>query len=68
MYDALSGFAQTWGLIFFVVIFAGVLIYALWPKNQEKFDEAARVPLEDDDKPAAADERAPGEDKDKTNG
>jgi cytochrome c oxidase cbb3-type subunit 4 len=68
MYDALAGFAQTWGLLFFVVIFACVLVYALWPKNQKKFDEAARVPLEDDDKPAAAEERAPDEDKDKTNG
>ncbi len=67
MYEALSNFAQTWGLIFFLALFGGVLIYALWPKNQDKFEEAARVPLEDDDKPAAADERR-ADDEDKTNG
>lgn len=54
MYEMLSSFAQTWGLIGFVVIFAMVLVYALWPKNQDKFDDAARVPLSDDARPAAA--------------
>ncbi|WP_107712237.1 cbb3-type cytochrome c oxidase subunit 3 [Oceanicaulis sp.] len=54
MYETLSSFAQTWGLIGFVAIFALVLVYALWPKNQDKFDDAARVPLEDDDHPDAA--------------
>ncbi|WP_306015260.1 cbb3-type cytochrome c oxidase subunit 3 [Oceanicaulis sp. MMSF_3324] len=54
MYETLSSFAQTWGLIGFVALFAGVLVYALWPKNQDKFDDAARVPLEDDARPDAA--------------
>jgi len=46
-YQSLSQFAQTWGLLFFVLLFAGVLVYALWPRNQQKFDEAARMPLEE---------------------
>ncbi|MBL4537192.1 MAG: cbb3-type cytochrome c oxidase subunit 3 [Oceanicaulis sp.] len=54
MYETLSSFAQTWGLIGFVVIFAMVLVYALWPKNQDKFDDAARVPLEGGERPDAA--------------
>lgn len=47
MYETLSKFAQTGGTIYFVLMFAGVLVYALWPRNQEKFDAAARMPLSD---------------------
>ncbi len=47
-YTALSEFAQTWGLVYFFVIFAGVLVYALWPSNRRSFDEASRVPLRED--------------------
>ena len=58
MYEALASFAQTWGLLLFIALFAAVVAYALWPKNQAKFDRAARMPL-DDDKPAAAEDEAP---------
>jgi cytochrome c oxidase cbb3-type subunit 4 len=47
-YEALAKFAQTWGLLYFVVIFVVVLIYALWPSRQRQFDEAARMPLRED--------------------
>jgi cytochrome c oxidase cbb3-type subunit IV len=49
-YQAVAEFAQRWGLIYFVVAFAVVLIYALWPtrKAQKKFDEAAHIPLKED--------------------
>ena len=41
-------FAQTTGLIYFFVIFAGVLVYALRPKAKQKFDRAARMPLDEE--------------------
>jgi len=47
-YMALAGFAQTWGLIYFVSVFLMVLVYALWPSRREQFDEAARMPLRED--------------------
>ena len=47
-YETLAKFAQTWGLLYFVVIFVVVLIYALWPARQRQFDEAARIPLRED--------------------
>lgn len=47
-YQAVSEFAQQWGLIYFSVIFAIVLVYALWPSRQKQFDEAARIPLRED--------------------
>tara|TARA_R110002072_G_scaffold44289_12_gene124029 strand:- start:2332 stop:2526 length:195 start_codon:yes stop_codon:yes gene_type:complete len=56
MFERLSQFAQTGGMVIFVGIFAVVLIYALWPRNQAKFDHAARMPLEgDDDAPSDTD-------------
>ena len=47
MYETLASFAQTGGLVYFVILFIAVLAYALWPQNQEKFDAAARMPLSD---------------------
>jgi len=47
-YRAAAEFAQTWGLAYFVVIFAGVLLYALWPSRKQQFEEAARIPLRED--------------------
>lgn len=49
MYETLSSFAQTWGLVLFVFAFILVLIYALSPRNQKSFDEAKRIPLDDED-------------------
>ena len=48
MYEILSGAAQTFGLVLFVLAFVLVLLYALSPKNQAKFDEARRIPLKDE--------------------
>ena len=47
-YAAVAHFAQTWGLVYFVAIFLAVLAYALWPSNQKRFDESARLPLRED--------------------
>jgi cytochrome c oxidase cbb3-type subunit 4 len=47
-YQAVAEFAQTWGLVYFVGIFAVVLLYALWPSRKRQFDEAARIPLRED--------------------
>ena len=47
-YRALAEFAQTWGLAYFVTVFLIVLVYALWPSRQRKFDKAARIPLRED--------------------
>ncbi|PQA88882.1 cbb3-type cytochrome c oxidase subunit 3 [Hyphococcus luteus] len=49
MYETLAKFAQTWGLLLFVLAFVLVLIYALNPRNKKKFDEAKRIPLEDEE-------------------
>ncbi|MBI1365595.1 MAG: CcoQ/FixQ family Cbb3-type cytochrome c oxidase assembly chaperone [Alphaproteobacteria bacterium] len=48
-YEQLSHFAQTGGLILFVIAFILVLAYALSPANRQEFEEARRIPLEDED-------------------
>ncbi|MFM9857523.1 cbb3-type cytochrome c oxidase subunit 3 [Pseudoxanthobacter sp. M-2] len=47
-YRMLAEFAQSWGLVYFVVVFLAVLAYALWPSRKAQFDEAARLPLSED--------------------
>jgi cytochrome c oxidase cbb3-type subunit 4 len=40
--------AETYGLIYLFVLFAGAFVYALWPGNRRKFERAARLPLSED--------------------
>lgn len=47
-FESASYFAQTWGLLYLVVLFVAVLIYALRPGAKAKFDAAARIPLDGD--------------------
>ena len=47
-YQILAGFAQTGGLLYFVALFVAIALYALWPRNRSRFDEAARIPLSED--------------------
>ena len=47
-YKALAEFAQTWGMLYFLVIFIVTLAYAFRPSLKGKFDEYARMPLRED--------------------
>lgn len=47
-YETISQFAQTWGLVYFVALFIGVLIYAFRPGAKKQFDDAANIPLKED--------------------
>jgi cytochrome c oxidase cbb3-type subunit IV len=47
-YKFLANFAQTWGLAYFVAVFAIVVAYTLWPSNKTRFEDAARLPLRED--------------------
>jgi cytochrome c oxidase cbb3-type subunit 4 len=48
MYKAAAEFAQTWGLIYFLIVFALALGYAFWPDSKDRFENAARLPLRED--------------------
>jgi len=47
-YEQVLAFSQSWGAVYFVIMFAAAFTYALWPSNQAGFNEAARIPLNDD--------------------
>lgn len=49
-YETVASFAQTWGLVLFVLAFALVVAYAFWPgkKRQKEIDDAAKIPLKED--------------------
>lgn len=48
-YESVREFSAFWGLVYFAILFAVVLVYALSPRNQRDFDRAARMPLIEDD-------------------
>lgn len=47
-YQFLANIAQSVGVLYFMAIFIAISVYALWPSNAAKFDEAARMPLKED--------------------
>jgi cytochrome c oxidase cbb3-type subunit 4 len=47
-YKLVAEFAQTWGLLYFVFMFAAVVLYAFWPSLRDRFDAAAQMPLRED--------------------
>ncbi len=49
-YESIATFSKSWGLVYLVVLFVGACLYAFWPRNKEKFDQAARMPLDEDDR------------------
>lgn len=50
-YDVLAHLVKLSGTVFFSGFFALTIIYALWPKNKARFDDAAQLPLQSDDQP-----------------
>jgi cytochrome c oxidase cbb3-type subunit 4 len=48
-YESVQSISALAGLILFVGLFAGVLLYVFWPGNAKGFDEASRIPLAKDD-------------------
>ena len=45
-YEQVASISQMLALLFFIGLFVGVLVYAFWPGNKKRFDEAAKLPLE----------------------
>ncbi len=43
---------HAWWTVVLVVLFIGIVIWAWSSRRKTEFDAAARLPLEDDDKPA----------------
>lgn len=50
--------SQVVALILFLALFIGVIVYVFWPGNKKKFDEAAKLPLEDETNDRPEDDRS----------
>lgn len=50
-HDTLVAFSKSWGLLYLMVFFMCVVLYAFWPNNRERFDRAKHSILEQDDRP-----------------
>ena len=45
-YETIATISQVTSLLMFIAMFAGVLVYALWPQNGPRFEEAQRRALD----------------------
>ena len=45
-YETIATFSQVTSLLLFIVLFAGVVVYALWPRNGPRFEDAQRRALD----------------------
>ena len=50
-YQTLRTFADSWGLLFMVIVFVAVVIYTFRPGSKKEADEIAQIPLKDDKSP-----------------
>jgi cytochrome c oxidase cbb3-type subunit 4 len=50
-HNMLVAFSKSFGLFYLIAMALVVLVYALWPSNRKRFDEAANAILEDEDTP-----------------
>ena len=50
-HDTLVWFSKSFGLFYLIGLFVIVVIYAYWPSNRRRFEQAADAILHDEDKP-----------------
>jgi cytochrome c oxidase cbb3-type subunit IV len=48
-YESWRAFAAAWGLIFFGLIFLGVVAYVFWPSRRKQFEQDALIPFREDE-------------------
>lgn len=45
-YDTIATISQVTSLLLFIAMFIGVVVYALWPSNGQRFEAAQRQALD----------------------
>ncbi len=48
-YQTLRTFADSWGLLFLVIVFVVVVAYTFRPGSKKEADKIAKIPLKEDD-------------------
>jgi cytochrome c oxidase cbb3-type subunit IV len=46
--NAIASFLRSFWTVWLMLLFVGVLFWALRPRNKDKFDEASRIPFKDE--------------------
>ncbi|MBZ8132078.1 CcoQ/FixQ family Cbb3-type cytochrome c oxidase assembly chaperone [Afifella sp. IM 167] len=57
-YDTLRHFADSWGLLFMLLIFLAVVVWVLRPGARTSYSEQADIPFKHEDRPAPTAKRA----------
>jgi cytochrome c oxidase cbb3-type subunit IV len=47
-YNAVAHFAQSWGLVYFFVVFCVIVVFVMRPSRKKQYEDAARMPLRED--------------------
>jgi cytochrome c oxidase cbb3-type subunit 4 len=47
-YTAMRHFADSWGLVAFMLFFIGVILFVFRPGSRQRYDDNARIPLRND--------------------
>ena len=50
-HEAVVLFANSWGLFYLIAFAIAVLVYAFWPSNRKRFQDASKSVLDKDDRP-----------------
>jgi cytochrome c oxidase cbb3-type subunit 4 len=50
-HDLTVWFSKSFGLFYLIALSLAVVVYAYWPSNRERFDEAATSILREEDRP-----------------
>lgn len=46
--DSIAVLLRSFWTIWLMLLFTGILVYAMWPGNRSKFERASQIPLKDD--------------------
>lgn len=48
-YETLRHFAYSWGLVYLIVVFLALVLYAFRPGSKKIADDIAQIPLKEED-------------------
>ncbi|HEY0833173.1 MAG TPA: cbb3-type cytochrome c oxidase subunit 3 [Azospirillum sp.] len=46
--DSITVALRSFWTVWLALLLTGIIVYAMWPGNRGKFDDAARIPLKDE--------------------
>lgn len=48
LYSLMREFADSWGLLYMLVIFVGVILFTFRPGTKELYEKQSRIPLDEE--------------------